>query len=122
LGSCSFFKYSNESRCGGFVREISKRLIGIRKIAQRQKIHQDRLLSASLPGGLCAFCASTEDCAYCRLCSLCYLGKSPHVDERKYVIIENIDGYLWSDLVLYTLILTVLGFLLVQFLRFSEKT
>jgi hypothetical protein len=43
------------------------------------------------------------------------------VDARKYAIIENVGGYLWSDLVLYTLILTVLGFLLVQFLRFTEN-
>jgi hypothetical protein len=42
------------------------------------------------------------------------------VDMRKYAIVDNIGGYLWSDLVLYTLILTVLGFLLVQFLRFTE--
>jgi hypothetical protein len=43
------------------------------------------------------------------------------VDERKYAIIQNIGGFLWSDLVLYTLILTVLGFLLAQFLRFTEN-
>jgi hypothetical protein len=43
------------------------------------------------------------------------------VDARKYAIIENIGGYLWSDLVLYTLILTVLGFLFVQFLRLTEN-
>lgn len=43
------------------------------------------------------------------------------VDTRKYVSIENIGGYLWSDMVLYTLILTFVGFLLVQFLRFTEN-
>ncbi len=29
-------------------------------------------------------------------------------------------GYLWGDLVLYALLLTVLGFLLAQFLRFGD--
>lgn len=43
------------------------------------------------------------------------------VDMRKYAVIQNIGGYLWDDMVLYTLILTVLGFLLVQFLRFTEN-
>ena len=42
-------------------------------------------------------------------------------DMRKYAIIDNIGGYLWSDMILYALILTVLGFLLVQFLRFTEN-
>jgi hypothetical protein len=42
-------------------------------------------------------------------------------DMRKYAIIDNIGGYLWSDMILYTLILTVLGFLLVQVLRFTEN-
>jgi hypothetical protein len=41
------------------------------------------------------------------------------VDARKYAIIGNVGGYPWSDLVLYTLLLTVLGFLLVQALRFG---
>jgi hypothetical protein len=40
---------------------------------------------------------------------------------RKYAIIDNIGGYLWSDMILYTLILTVVGFLLVQALRFTEN-
>jgi hypothetical protein len=43
------------------------------------------------------------------------------VDMRKYAIIDNIGGYLWSDMILYTLILTVVGFLLVQALRFTEN-
>ena len=42
------------------------------------------------------------------------------VDARKYAIIENFSGYPWSDLVLYALLLTVLGFLLVQVLRFGD--
>jgi hypothetical protein len=42
------------------------------------------------------------------------------VDARKYAIIENVSGYPWSDLVLYALLLTVLGFLLVQVLRFGD--
>ncbi len=41
------------------------------------------------------------------------------VDARKYTTIQNVGGYPWSDLVLYALFLTVLGFLLVQVLRFS---
>lgn len=42
------------------------------------------------------------------------------VDARNYAITENVAGYPWSDLVLYTLFLTVLGFLLVQVLRFGD--
>jgi len=42
------------------------------------------------------------------------------VDARKYTPIQNVGGYLWSDLVLYALLLTVIGFLLVQLLRFGE--
>jgi hypothetical protein len=42
------------------------------------------------------------------------------IDARKYAMIENFSGYPWSDLVLYTLLLTVLGFLLVQVLRFGD--
>ncbi len=42
------------------------------------------------------------------------------VDARKYALIQNIGGYPWSDLVLYALLLTVIGFLLLQLLRFSE--
>ena len=42
------------------------------------------------------------------------------IDSRKYAITENVAGYPWSDLVLYTLLLTVLGFLLVQVLRFGD--
>lgn len=44
------------------------------------------------------------------------------VDARKYAIIENVAGYPWSDLVLYTVILTVLGFLLLQFSRIIETS
>ena len=36
------------------------------------------------------------------------------IDSRKYAITENVAGYPWSDLVLYTVILTVLGFLLLK--------
>ncbi len=42
------------------------------------------------------------------------------IDSRKYAITENVAGYPWSDLVLYALLLTVLGFLLVQVLRFGD--
>jgi hypothetical protein len=42
------------------------------------------------------------------------------VDARKYTTIQNVEGYLWSDLVLYALLLTVIGFLLLQLLRFGE--
>jgi hypothetical protein len=42
------------------------------------------------------------------------------IDSRKSVIIVNVAGYPWSDLVLYTLLLTVLGCLLVQVLRFGD--
>jgi hypothetical protein len=42
------------------------------------------------------------------------------VDARKYTVIQNVGGYLWSDLVFYALLLTVIGFLLLQLLRFSE--
>jgi hypothetical protein len=42
------------------------------------------------------------------------------VDARKYTPIQNVGGYLWSDLVFYALLLTVIGFLLLQLLRFSE--
>ena len=42
------------------------------------------------------------------------------VDARKYTPIQNVGGYLWSDLVLYALLLTIIGFLLLQLLRFSE--
>ena len=41
-------------------------------------------------------------------------------DTRKYAIIENFSGYPWSDMVLYALLLTVVGFLLVQVLRFGD--
>lgn len=43
------------------------------------------------------------------------------VDARKYTAIQNVGGYPWNALVLYTLLLTVLGFLLIQFLFFSER-
>jgi hypothetical protein len=42
------------------------------------------------------------------------------VDARKYAIIESFSGYPWSDLVLYALLLTVVGFLLKQVLRFGD--
>jgi hypothetical protein len=42
------------------------------------------------------------------------------IDTRKYATIEHFNGYPWSDLVLYILLLTVLGFLLVQALRFGD--
>ena len=42
------------------------------------------------------------------------------IDSRKYAITENVAGYPWSDLVFYTLLLTVLGFLLVQVLLFGD--
>jgi hypothetical protein len=42
------------------------------------------------------------------------------VDARKYAIIESFSGYPWSDLVLYALLLTVVGFLLTQVLRFGD--
>jgi len=42
------------------------------------------------------------------------------IDTRKYATIEHFNGYPWSDLVLYVLLLTVLGFLLVQALRFGD--
>ena len=42
------------------------------------------------------------------------------VDARKYAIIESVSGYPWSDLVLYALLLTVVGFLLTQVLRFGD--
>src|SRR5665647_2719895 len=38
------------------------------------------------------------------------------VDARKYTPIQNVGGHLWSDLVLYALLLTVIGFLLLQLL------
>ncbi|MGZ7115798.1 MAG: hypothetical protein ACXVI0_12245 [Halobacteriota archaeon] len=41
------------------------------------------------------------------------------VDARKYTVIQIIGGYPWSVLVLYALFLTVLGFLLLWFLRLS---
>lgn len=41
------------------------------------------------------------------------------IDSRKYAITENVAEYPWTHLVLYTLLLTVLGFLLVQVLRFG---
>jgi hypothetical protein len=43
------------------------------------------------------------------------------VDARKYAVIENVGGYPWSDLVLYALLLTVGGFLLMQALRLNES-
>jgi len=43
------------------------------------------------------------------------------VDARKYAIIDSFSGYPWSDLVLYALFLTVVGFLLAQVLRFSDS-
>jgi hypothetical protein len=42
------------------------------------------------------------------------------VDTRKYAIIENVGGHLWNNMVLYVLLLTIIGFLLVQLLRFSD--
>jgi hypothetical protein len=42
------------------------------------------------------------------------------VDARKYTPIQSVGGYLWSDLVFYALLLTAIGFLLVQLLRFGE--
>ncbi len=44
------------------------------------------------------------------------------IDARKYAPITNVAGYPWADLVLYTLLLTVVGFLLLQALRFSNTT
>jgi hypothetical protein len=44
------------------------------------------------------------------------------VDARKYAIIESFSGYPWSDLVLYALLLTVVGFLLTQVLRFGDDS
>jgi hypothetical protein len=44
------------------------------------------------------------------------------VDARKYAIIENVAGYPWSDLVLYTVLLTVLGFLLLQLSQITETS
>ncbi len=44
------------------------------------------------------------------------------VDARNYAIIENVAGYSWSDLVLYTVLLTVLGFLLLQLSRINETS
>jgi hypothetical protein len=41
----------------------------------------------------------------------------PITDTRKYAIIENFSGYPWSDMVLYALLLTVVGFFLVRVLR-----
>ncbi|MGD0171630.1 MAG: hypothetical protein ABSB81_05860 [Halobacteriota archaeon] len=42
------------------------------------------------------------------------------VDARKGVIIGNVAGYPWSNLVLYALALTLLGFALLQFVRLTE--
>ncbi len=42
------------------------------------------------------------------------------VDARKYAVIDYIAGYPWADLVLYTLILTAIGFVLLEALRFTE--
>ncbi len=42
------------------------------------------------------------------------------VDARKYAAFSSIAGYSWTDIVLYTLLLTVTGFALLQALRFSE--
>ncbi len=42
------------------------------------------------------------------------------IDSRKYTVIQSVGGYPWNDLVLYTLLLTVLGFVFAQFLSFSE--
>ncbi len=42
------------------------------------------------------------------------------VDTRKYATFSNIAGYPWTDIVLYTLLLTVIGFALLQTLRFTE--
>ncbi len=42
------------------------------------------------------------------------------VDARKYAAFSNIAGYPWTDIVLYTLLLTTVGFALLQALRFTE--
>jgi hypothetical protein len=42
------------------------------------------------------------------------------VDSRKGATIGNIAGYPWSNLVLYALALTLLGFALLQFTRLTE--
>ncbi len=42
------------------------------------------------------------------------------IDTRKYAMIVNVAGYPWADLVLYTLLLTIVGFILLQALRFTE--
>ncbi len=41
------------------------------------------------------------------------------VDARKYAVIQNIGGYPWSALVLYSLFLTVAGFVLLWSLRLN---
>ncbi|MGZ5563381.1 MAG: hypothetical protein ACXWEM_06065 [Halobacteriota archaeon] len=43
------------------------------------------------------------------------------IDARKYAIVESFSGYPWSDLVLYTFLLTVVGFLLMQVLRLGDN-
>ena len=82
--------------------------------------HSLAILPTRLPSSLRAFYPSTEDCTNRRLCSIAILASHLIIDARKYAIIENFGGYPWSDLVLYTLLLTVLGFLLVQVLRFGD--
>ncbi len=42
------------------------------------------------------------------------------VDARKYAVFSNVAGYPWTDIVLYTILLTVTGFALLQALRFTE--
>ncbi len=42
------------------------------------------------------------------------------VDARKYATVQYVGGYPWSDLVLYALLLTVFGLLLLLFARFDE--
>ncbi len=42
------------------------------------------------------------------------------IDSRKFATVVNVAGYPWADLVLYTLLLTLVGFVLRQALRFTE--
>jgi len=44
------------------------------------------------------------------------------VDARKYTAIGNFVGYPWNDMVLWTLLLTLIGFLLLRLLRSTEAT
>ncbi len=44
------------------------------------------------------------------------------IDGRKYAVITNVAGYPWADLIFYTLLLTVIGFVILQALRLTEPT